>query len=89
MQRNVLQIKQIPLSFRQEEVEAGEQGPVHPEDVPQGRLGHPRPQEPARLGGRQRTRHPVEQESERKNVLSGKREEKQKYRRRLISRENE
>merc|ERR1711879_769545 len=46
----------------QEEVEAGEQGPVHPEDVPQGRFGHPRPQEPARLGGRQRTRHPVEQE---------------------------
>ena len=60
------------LSSRQEEVEAGEQGPVHPEDVPQGRLGHPRPQEPARLGGRQRTRHPVEQERRRERVLSGK-----------------
>ena len=62
MQRNVLQMKQIPLSFRQEEVEAGEQGPVHPQDVPQGRLRHPRPQEPPRLGGR-RPRHPVDPES--------------------------
>merc|ERR1712117_789560 len=56
----------------QEEVEASEQGPIHPEDVPQGRLGHPRPQEPARLGGRQRTRHSVEQERKRERVLSGK-----------------
>ena len=82
MQRNVLQMKQIPLSFRQEEVEAGEQGPVHPQDVPQGRLRHPRPQEPPRLGGR-RTRHPVEREK-RVRVVSGK---KQKYR--LIFLENE
>ena len=75
MQRNVLQIlKQIPLSFRQEEVEAGEQGPVHPQDVPQGRLRHPRPQEPPRLGGR-RARHPVERKK-RVRVVSGK---KQKY----------
>ena len=77
MQRNVLQIKQIPLSFRQEEVEAGEQGPVHPQDVPQGRLRHPRPQEPPRLGG-QRPGHPVDPPREeeslscsgRKNIVS-------------------